>query len=142
VGAVLVDDRDRILVCEKRVMQDGRWTVETCLPKGPLQPRETDADAALAEVRRLTGFEDVVVLADLGKARVEYHHRGVLYARSEHFFLLRLRSHQVSRSLQAQDEETRMTSVRFVDDFDKAAEVLDFPSEQSAVLRARAWLPH
>jgi len=140
VGGVVADVRGRLLLLERRVLREGQWVQEVRLPRGQLQPRETDADAALAEVRRLTGYDDLEVVADLGRERVRYRHRGVVYTRLEHFFLVRLRSLQ-RRAGASRDEDAQLYATTFADDFESAAARLSFPSEQSAVLRARAWWP-
>jgi hypothetical protein len=141
VGAVVVDERRRILLLERDVLREGRWVREVRLPKGPLQPRETDAEAARAEVVRLTGYDDLEVVADLGKSPVEYRHRGVRYRRTEHYFLLRLRSLMKADPAAPRDGEGRLYEQSFVTGFADAARRLSFESEQGAVLRARAWWP-
>ena len=135
VGAVVVDVLGRVLLLRREVFRQGRYVPETRLPKGPLQPRETDSSAALAEVTRLTGFED------LGKAPVEYEARGVRYRRTEHYFLIRLRSVMKGDPTAPHSEDARLYSPDFVEGFRQAAAELSFPSEQGAVLRARAWWP-
>lgn len=141
VGAVVVDALGRVLLLRREVFQHGRYVPETRLPKGALQPRETDANAALAEVTRLTGYDDLEVVADLGKAPVEYEARGVRYRRTEHYFLLRLRSVMKGDPGAPHSEDARLYTPVFVDGFRQAASELSFPSEQGAVLRARAWWP-
>ena len=111
------------------------------LPKGALQPRETDQHAAVEEVRRLTGFDDLECLADLGRAPVECEARGVRYRRLEHFFLFRLCSLMKSDPQAPRGEEALLYEPTFVATFEEAAERLSFPSEQEATLRARAWWP-
>lgn len=141
VGAVVVDELGKVLLLERDVLRAGTWTREVRLPKGPLQPRETDADAALAEVARLTGYDDLDVVADLGKSPVEYEARGVRYRRTEHYFLIRLRSLMKSDPSAPHSDEARLYQPTFADGFRRAAERLSFASEQGAVLRARAWWP-
>lgn len=141
VGIVLVDAHGRVLVREREVLREGHWVKEVRLPKGPLQPREPDAAAALSEVKRQTGYDDLEVVADLGRSPVDYQHRGVRYVRTEHYFLVRLLSHVKSDPNAPHDEAARAYAISFADSFDAAAAQLSFASEQSAVLRAKAWWP-
>ena len=141
VGAVVVDTLGRVLLLRREIFRLGRYVPETRLPKGALQPRETDAAAALSEVTRLTGYDDLEVVADLGKAPVEYEARGVRYRRTEHYFLVKLRSLMKSDPSAPHSEDARLYTPDFVQGFRDAAAQLSFESEQGAVLRARAWWP-
>ncbi len=138
VGGIVADALGRILLLEAEVLREGSWVVEVRLPKGSLRPGETDAPRALTEVRRLTSYRDLEVIADLGRERVEYHHRGVRYLRQEHFFLMKL--HSLMKEAGAEEETSHEREV-FAESFAAAAERLSFPSEQAAVLRAQAWWP-
>ena len=142
VGAVVADPQGRVLLLEREVLRQGQWVREVRLPKGALQSSETDASAALREVVRLTGFDDIEVVADLGKSPVEYTARGVVYRRTEHYFLIRLRSLMKGDPHAPRDRDAQAFQSRFAAGFDEAAQVLSFRSEQGAVLRARAWWPH
>ena len=142
VGAVVADPQGRILLLERELLHQGKWIRECRLPKGRLQSSETDANAALAEVVRLTGYDDIEVVADLGKSPVEYTARGVVYRRTEHYFLIRLRSLMKGDPHAPHDREARAWQQSFAASFDEAAQALSFRSEQGAVLRARAWWPH
>lgn len=137
MGGIVADALGRVLLLESEVFRDGQWASEVRLPKGSLRPGETDARQALAEVQRLTGYRDIEVLVDLGRERVEYHHRGVRYLRQEHFFLMKLCSLGKSAELTIEGSHQEL----FVDSFPEAADRLSFPSEQAAVLRAQAWWP-
>lgn len=142
VGAVVVDEQARVLLLERKVLHQGQWIREVRLPKGRLQSAEPDAKSALAEVVRLTGFDDIEVVADLGKAPVEYQARGVLYRRTEHYFLVRLRSQMKGDPRAPHGKDARAYHPFFAANFDEAARTVSFRSEQGAVLRARAWWPH
>jgi len=141
VGAVVADDRGQVLLLKRKVLAGGRWTPEVRLPKGPLQAGEPDAGTALHQARRLTGFLDLEVLADLGRAPAEYVHRGVRFRRQEHFFLLRLTSKRRRPADTPVDDEARTYELAIATDFDEAVARLSFSSEQEAVLRAKAWWP-
>jgi hypothetical protein len=141
VGAVVVDDSGQILLLKRKVLVGGRWIAEVRLPKGPLQAGEPDAGTALHEARRLTGFLDLEVLADLGRSPAEYVHRGVRFRRNEHFFLLRLTSKRRRPAETPLDEEARSYEIGIATDFDEAIARLTFASEQAAALRAKAWWP-
>lgn len=142
VGAVVVDPQARVLLLEREVLRQGKWVREIRLPKGRLQSKETDAHSAIAEVLRLTGFDDTEVVADLGKATVEYEARAVAYRRTEHYFLVRLRSQMKADPTAPHHRDAQMYQPFFAGSFDEAAQSLSFRSEQGAVLRARAWWPH
>ncbi len=142
VGAVVVDERARVLLLEREILRQGKWVREIRLPKGRFQSTATDANSALAEVVRLTGFDDIEVIADLGKTSVEYDARGVAYRRTEHYFLIRLRSQMKGDPLAPHGSDARAYRPFFAAAFDDAAQSLSFSSEQGAVLRARAWWPH
>ena len=141
VGAVVADDSGQVLLLKRKVLVGGRWIAEVRLPKGPLQSGEPDAGTALHEARRLTGFLDLEVLADLGRARAEYQHRGVRYRRQEHFFLLRLTSKRRRPADAPLDDDAKTYELGIATDFDEAVARLSFPSEQEAALRAKAWWP-
>lgn len=141
MGAVVADDRGQVLLLKRKVFREGQWVHEVRLPKGKLQAGEPDAGVAIAEARRLTGFLDLEVLADLGRSPVEYRHRGVVYRRQEHFFLLRLTSKRRRGAGGPMDAEARSYELAIATDFDEAAARLSHASEQSAVLRAKGWWP-
>lgn len=135
----MADDAGRVVVLEQEVLRDGEWVTEVRLPKGRHQARETDARTALAEVRQRTGYQELEVLADLGRAPVEYVSRGIPHRRTEHFFLVRLRS--LGRRETAAEKGPSPVVVKLMGSFEEALAALSFPSEQGALLRAKAWWP-
>lgn len=67
---------------------------EVRLPKGHIDPGESDETAALRETTEEAGYADLAVLADLGQQQVEYDYKDVHYVREERYFLMQLRSAQ------------------------------------------------
>ncbi len=71
---------------------------EVRLPKGHIEADETIKAAALREVTEETGYDDVKILADLGKQLVVFPLGEEIVRRTEYYFLMRARSqHQIER---------------------------------------------
>jgi 8-oxo-dGTP pyrophosphatase MutT (NUDIX family) len=58
------------------------------LPKGHIEPGESDKGAALREVREETGVLNPEIVADLGQMIVEFDWKDNHYIRDEHYFLM------------------------------------------------------
>ncbi len=92
-GGVVVDD-GQVLVLHRGDRGEVR------LPKGHVEPGESDEVAACREVREETGYCHAVVTDDLGVHRVDFPRfkssgEGAFVHRLEHFFLCHLRDSEV-----------------------------------------------
>lgn len=134
-GGVLVDSAGRVALLQREVTREGRKVREVRLPKGALEPGETDEQAALRETWEETGLAPKAILADLGNAQVEYVHRGVRYLRRERWFLMES-PQELTHGLPAAEPPFRLL---VAGDLAAAARLLTYPSEQGAALRAQAW---
>jgi ADP-ribose pyrophosphatase YjhB (NUDIX family) len=78
---------------------------EIRLPKGHVERDEAADEAALREVAEESGYCDLEILADLGNQVVEFDYSGAHYVRSEHYFLVALRSEtQIPRNKKDADQ--------------------------------------
>jgi 8-oxo-dGTP pyrophosphatase MutT (NUDIX family) len=82
-GGVVVCD-DRVLV----LLRPGRDEVR--LPKGHVEPGEDAQMTALREVREESGYDGLIVQADLGEQIVEFDYKGKHILRTERYFLMTL----------------------------------------------------
>lgn len=86
-GGVVIHD-GRVLLLDRPSRNEVR------LPKGHVDPGETDDVAALRETAEETGYAQLTIVADLGSKIVEYDFRGRHYRRTEHYYLVRLDGQQ------------------------------------------------
>jgi 8-oxo-dGTP pyrophosphatase MutT (NUDIX family) len=120
------------------VVRDGRVLAlkrpsrgEVRLPKGHVDPGEDVQTTALREVREESGYDGLIVQADLGEQRVEFDHAGRHVVRSERYFLMALADPDaVSLRGEAQFEPEWLT-------WDEALAALTFEAEREWVRRAR-----
>lgn len=105
---------------------------EVRLPKGHIDPGESDETAALRETTEEAGYADLAVLADLGHQQVEYDYKGVHYVREERYFLMQLRS---ARCLPQSVEDVAQFQVRWVP-ADEVIAQLTFEAEKRWAERA------
>ena len=104
---------------------------EVRLPKGHIEAGEDPAMAALRETAEEAGYDDLEIVADLGSQIVEFdykHH----YVRSEHYFLMRLRS---DRQCERDAKDSAQFNVRWAP-LDAAEDALTFDGEKDALRRA------
>jgi 8-oxo-dGTP pyrophosphatase MutT (NUDIX family) len=88
-GGVVVKDGGRrvlVLLRPERSGPDGRPEVR--LPKGHIEPGESQQKAALREVDEEAGLRNLQILADLGHQTVEFDWQGYHYIRDESYFLM------------------------------------------------------
>lgn len=91
-GGVVVDAQRRLLIIERDVERGGAMVHEVRLPKGHIDPGESEREAALREVREESGYNDLEITGDLGTAESRFSHGGREHHRIEHYFLMRPRS--------------------------------------------------
>ncbi|MCX7707423.1 MAG: NUDIX hydrolase, partial [Anaerolineae bacterium] len=91
-GGVVLDEQGRVLLIERWVIRDGRPVFEVRLPKGHVEPGETDEQAALREVCEETGYCGITITADLGEIVNEFKWPGedLHVVRHEHYYLMHL----------------------------------------------------
>jgi len=139
-GGVVLDSAQRVLLIERRVMRDGREVHEVRLPKGHIDPGETDAEAALRETCEETGYCLLDIVADLGESTSEYDFDSTHFVRTEHYFLMRLRSSERRPLHAAPGSEEALFSPLWADTLQGAATSLSYKSEREFALRAISWL--
>lgn len=89
-GGVVLDAEGRMLVLVRDVERDGKTIHEVRLPKGHIDPGETEEQAARREVHEESGYGHVEILDDLGAAVSEFQFQGRDHRRTERYFLMRL----------------------------------------------------
>ncbi len=136
-GGIVLDDAGRVLLIERHVERDGRMVHEVRLPKGKLDAGETDADAALREVREETGYGDLEITADLGETRIEYDRPGQRVVRDEHYFLMRLTSSTYHGQDMKPGSEEALFDPLWADDLAHARRILTYEGEQAWIARAQ-----
>jgi len=140
-GGVVLDDAGRVLLIERDVVRDGRTIHEVRLPKGKLDPGETDAMAAQREVGEESGYWDLRIVADLGEHRTEYvDRRGRPTDRDEHYFLMRLNSDEYRGQDMDPDAEEALFEPLWAADLDDAIAHLTYEGEQEFARRAKTYL--
>ena len=112
---------------------------EVRLPKGHVDPGEAVHDTALRETAEETGYPHLDIVADLGSQVVEFDYQQRHYRRTEHYYLLRLRSEEVAPRPPADEQQFRPMWVPM----HEAVARLTFPTEQDVARRAiTAYLLH
>ena len=88
-GGVLTDtDGSHVLMLIRPEIDEVR------LPKGHVEPDETSEQAALREVAEESGYDDIEIIADLGKQLVAFPLGSKIVQRTEHYYLMRARSYR------------------------------------------------
>jgi 8-oxo-dGTP pyrophosphatase MutT (NUDIX family) len=139
-GGIVVDDAGRVLLIERLVLRNGQIGLEVRLPKGHVEPGETDEEAALREVCEETGYCGLVVAADLGEylTRFNWPDQDAHVRRHEHYYLMRLTDPiRCAPHFDSPDAEEARFIVRWVADLAAAEGALTFGSEIEFVRRAR-----
>ncbi len=143
-GGVVLDDEGRVLLIERWVERNGEIVHEVRLPKGHVDPGETDAQAALRETCEESGYCSVEVIGDLGTIVTEFDKAtagdgGEHVRRTEHYFLMRLTDKTRSEPNFQSPDEARFLP-KWAAKLDAAERLLTYDSEKRFAGRARAFL--
>lgn len=145
-GGVVLDDAGRVLLIERWVMRPAQGadkptlTFEMRLPKGHVDPGETDEQAALREVCEETGYCGLAVIADLGEIVNEFKWPGkdVHVLRNEHYYLMRLTDAQRGEPhFDSPDADEARFIPYWAATLPDAEALITFESEREFVCRAR-----
>jgi ADP-ribose pyrophosphatase YjhB (NUDIX family) len=133
-GLVVRRGHDRVEVLIARQHDRNRGELTGRLPKGHLDPGETNEEAALREVREEVGVEARIV-APLGEVAYVFHEEreGIRIAKTVHFYLMAWERGE------ARPADGEMQSVAWVP-IAEAAAGLTFESERDVVARAQGLL--
>ncbi len=136
-GGVVLDDAGRVLLIERWVLRSGELLHEIRLPKGHVDPGETESEAALRETCEETGYCGVEIVADLGEALTEWTNEFEHVRRTEHYFLMRLVDPvRGAPHFTSPDAEEAKFVPRWAPDLPTAADELTYFSERQFAQRA------
>lgn len=124
-GGVVIDG-ERMLVLDRPSRGEIR------LPKGHIDAGESAEEAALRETIEESGYADLEIECDLGEQVVEFEYAGKLITRTEHYFLMRLRSDRTEPRTLKDEEQFRVLWLPLA----QAVEELTFAAEQEMARRA------
>jgi 8-oxo-dGTP pyrophosphatase MutT (NUDIX family) len=130
-GGVIVDETGTQVLVLVRPTRD-----EIRLPKGHVEPGEAPLTTAYREVSEESGYTDLELVADLGEQLVVFMLQDRPVQRTEHYYLMRLRSHQ--ESARPDGDATQFFSVWV--SWDEALANLTFEAEREWLRRARQHL--
>jgi len=136
-GGVVVDDTGRVLMIERDVERAGRMVHEVRLPKGKLEPGETDEQAALREVGEESGYWELEILADLGENTVEFELNGKRVRRDDHYYLMQLTSTEYAGQQMKPGSDEALFEPVWAADFDDAERRLTYAGERDFIRRAK-----
>jgi 8-oxo-dGTP pyrophosphatase MutT (NUDIX family) len=143
-GGIVLDRSNRVLLIERWVQRNGEIVHEIRLPKGHVDPGETDEQAAVRETCEESGYCAVEVIADLGTIVTEFDKQldddqREHVRRTERYFVMRLADeHRSEPNFQSADE-ARFTP-KWVVSLEEAERLLTYGSEKQFASRARAYL--
>ncbi len=106
---------------------------EVRLPKGHVDAGERPEETALREVAEESGYADLEIVADLGTQLVAFVYEGRDYRRTEHYFLMHLRS--LRQSPRPPEDEAQFIPAWVP--WDEAESALTFEAERLWLRRAR-----
>jgi 8-oxo-dGTP pyrophosphatase MutT (NUDIX family) len=136
---VVLNDAGEVLLLERWIERDAGLIHEIRLPKGHVEPGETDEQAALRETCEESGFCDLQIVADLGTALTEWTNPRETVRRTEHYFLMRLTSSaQGAPDFHGADEAKFLTL--WAQGLLEAEQRLTYGSEKEFAARARTHL--
>lgn len=124
-GGVVID-HDKLLLLDRPDRNEVR------LPKGHVEPNESVQLAALRETTEESGYADLEIVADLGSQVVEFDLAATHIIRTEHYFLLRLRS---NRHVSRDEKDAAQFIVRWAP-LHEAVQQLTFAAERAVAQRA------
>ena len=137
-GGIVVNARGEFLVLVRDVVREGKIVHEVRLPKGHIDPGETDEVAAKREVLEESGYGATEIVADLGTARSFFHFRDEDHVRDERYFLMRL-TEDVREAPQPTHPDEALFEPQWLSPTDAVA-ALTYDSEQDFAQRAVATL--
>lgn len=132
-GGVVIDAAGQVLLIERTI----NGVHEIRLPKGHIDPGEAPETAACREVCEETGYCDVEIMADLGRATVAFETAVERVVREERYYLMTLRS-QRRQPPQFQTTQEALFSNRWAAGCDQAEALLTFEAEKAVMRRACA----
>lgn len=137
-GGIVINGAGEMLVLIRDVERVGKLVHEVRLPKGHIDPGETDEQAAKREVAEESGYHHVEIIGDLGTAVSEFTFRDRRNVRTEHYYLMRLTDPRRDAP-----QPTHADEALFVPEWlppAAAADALTYPSEKGFAQRAIAAL--
>jgi 8-oxo-dGTP pyrophosphatase MutT (NUDIX family) len=137
-GGVVLDAAGPALLIEYWVLRGATPRFEVRLPKGHVEPGETDAETALREVCEETGYCGLAIVADLGELLNEFDLEDEHVCRTEHYFLMRLTDSRRSEMQSVNPDEARF-QMRWAADLAEAEMLLTYESERHFVCRSQAY---
>ncbi|MBN1486271.1 MAG: NUDIX domain-containing protein [Anaerolineae bacterium] len=98
-GVVITPDHKQVLLLIRPAHDEIR------LPKGHVDPGETPQQTALREVAEESGYGDLELLTDLGEQLVAFNYNGRAIQRTEHYYLMVIRSKTTTERPAADTEQ-------------------------------------
>ena len=139
-GGVVLDDRGRVLLIERHVRRNGEVIHEVRLPKGKLDPGETDEEAAVRETGEETGYWRLEVVADLGEFVTRYvDPKGRETRRGERYVGTRMTDATHEGQRMAAGSEEALFEPTWAGDLAEAEGRMTYESEARVIRAARAW---
>jgi len=89
-GGVVINDAKEFLILIRSIIRDGQSVQEIRLPKGHIDPGESEEEAAVREVGEESGYWSVEIIQDLGVGHSSYVFNKKHYERDERYYLMRL----------------------------------------------------
>lgn len=135
-GGVVLDDEGRVLLLERWIERWGELKHEVRLPKGHVEPGETDEQAAVRETCEESGYCAVEIVADLGTSFTAFTNPREHVGRREHFYLMRL-THAGPPTPDHQGAAEALFRDIWAPGLEEAEALLTFDSEKLFAARAR-----